>query len=119
MVELRTWTWQRLACWHYGYILSYSKGFTHGRREPSNLPKSGWGATLARAHAPRLELSYVSKAISRTLQSPTQDDYAQLKHAIRYLKGTENFRAPMRPNVTTSCNVVFDATTFADAAWAG
>lgn len=35
------------------------------------------------------DMSCVSEQKSRTLQSPTSDDYAKLKHTIRCLKGTE------------------------------
>lgn len=38
----------------------------------------------------RPDVSYVAKKLSRTLQSPTKDDYAKLQHAIRYRRGMEN-----------------------------
>lgn len=41
-------------------------------------------------------------------------DYAKLKHTVHDLKGMEKDRMPIRPNVTTNCDDVFDVTTLAD-----
>lgn len=64
-------------------------------------------------------LSYDPKELSRTSRSPTQDDYAKLKHSKRYLNGTENYRMPIRPNMTSNCEGVFGVTTFVDSGLAG
>lgn len=49
---------------------------------------------------PELSSISVSKELSRTLWSPSFDGFAKLKHAIHYLKGTEDYRLTMRPDTT-------------------
>lgn len=63
----------------------------------------------------RRDLSYVAKELSRSLSSPTDDDFAKLKHTIRYLKGTEDYRMSIAPKDIADTDVAFDATTFFDS----
>lgn len=65
------------------------------------------------------DLSYASKELYRALQSPTQDDYAKLKHAIRYTKGTSHYCTPIPPNGTTTDDDTCDVITYLDSDWAG
>lgn len=67
----------------------------------------------------RPDLSYVSKKLSRSLQSPTQDDYAKAKHAIRYLCGTMDYRLTINPDTAHREHAAFDVTTCVDSDWAG
>lgn len=60
-------------------------------------------------------LSYVSRELSRTLWSPTNDDCAGLKHAIRYLKGTEVYRLSIRPEATTPTDATLDVNIHIDS----
>lgn len=56
---------------------------------------------------------------SRTLSSPTEDDFVNLKHTIRYLKGTEDYGVSIVPKDVADDEDTFDVTTFADSDWAG
>lgn len=59
----------------------------------------------------RPDLSYVAKELSRTLSSPTEDDFAMLKHIIRYLKRTKDHRISIVPKNIADTDVTFDVTT--------
>lgn len=70
------------------------------------------GEWLGNYHGP--DLSYAAKESSRALQSPTQDGYAKLNHAIPDIKGMENYRMTMRPEATTpttACSVSLRSST--------
>lgn len=58
--------------------------------------------------------SYVSEDISRTLQPPTCDDFASLRHAIRDLTGAHDYRhtfSPMLPMQTKLLSALRPTTT--------
>lgn len=59
--------------------------------------------------------SYVAKELSRTLQSPTQDDDAKLKHTIRYLKGTKHYWMPTTSNGDAATGDMLNVTMFVDS----
>lgn len=45
----------------------------------------------------RPNLSYDAKELSRTLSSPTEDEFDRLKHVTHYLKGAEDYRMCIVP----------------------
>lgn len=51
------------------------------------------------------------RELRRALQSPTFDDYAKLKHAIHYLKGTDDYRLTIQPDAKHATQTAFDVTT--------
>lgn len=53
-------------------------------------------------------LTYFSKELSRSLQPRTFDDDAKLKHAIRYIKGTDDYRLAIRSETMISSGAIFD-----------
>lgn len=68
----------------------------------------------------RPEQNYMSKYLSRALQSPTNDGGdAKLTHATRYLKGTEDYRLSIRLVATTTAGATFHVTTYVDFDVAG
>ena len=67
----------------------------------------------------RPDLAYASKELARGLSSPTLEDFAKLKHVLRYLRGTLNYVFVIRPSVNISLPAAFDIQVFSDSDWAG
>ena len=69
----------------------------------------------------RPDVSFAVKELSRSLQSPTQQNEKQLKHVLRYLKGSLQYTTCLRPPrkrvVEQASTIVIQA--FADSDWAG
>lgn len=64
-------------------------------------------------------MSYISKGLSRALQSPTLDDCAKLKHGIRYVMGAGGNRPTIRPETTFSPDASSGVVACVDCNWAG
>ena len=69
----------------------------------------------------RPDISFAVKELSRSLQSPTQQNEKQLKHVLRYLKGSLQYTTCLKPPrkrvVEQASTIEFQA--FADSDWAG
>ena len=69
----------------------------------------------------RPDISFAVKELSRSLQAPTQQDEKQLKHLLRYLKGTLHFTTSLQPPrkrvVEQASSIQIQA--FSDSDWAG
>ena len=69
----------------------------------------------------RPDISFAVKELSRSLQSPTQHNEKQLKHVLRYLKGSLQYttclQPPRKPVVEQASTIEIQA--FADSDWAG
>ena len=69
----------------------------------------------------RPDISFAVKELSRSLQSPTQQDEKQLKHVLRYLKGSLQYTTclqPPRKRVVEQASTI-EIQAFADSDWAG
>ena len=69
----------------------------------------------------RPDISFAVKELSRSLQSPTQQNEKQLKHVLRYLRGSLQYTTSLQP---PKQRVIEQASTieiqaFADSDWAG
>ena len=67
----------------------------------------------------RPDINYCTKELSRSLQSPTMEDKAKMRHLLRYLKGTEDYMLILEPRLTTSAQATIEIHTFVDSDWAG
>ena len=69
----------------------------------------------------RPDISFAVKELSRSLQAPTQQDEKQLKHLLRYLKGTLHFTTSLQPPrkrvVEQASSIQIQA--YSDSDWAG
>ena len=69
----------------------------------------------------RPDISFAVKQLSRSLQAPTQHDEKQLKHLLRYLKGTLHFATSLQPPrkrvVEQASSIQIQA--YSDSDWAG
>ena len=69
----------------------------------------------------RPDISFAVKELSRSLQAPTQQDEKQLKHVLRYLKGTLHLTTSLQPPrkrvVEQASSIQTQA--FSDSEWAG
>ena len=69
----------------------------------------------------RPDISFAVKELSRSLQSPTQHNEKQLKHVLRYLKGSLQYTTclqPPRKRVVEQASTI-EIQAFADSDWAG
>ena len=69
----------------------------------------------------RPDISFAVKELSRSLQSPTQQNEKQLKHVLRYLKGSLQYTTclkPPRKRVVEQASTI-EIQAFADSDWAG
>ena len=69
----------------------------------------------------RPDISFAVKELSRSLQSPTQQDEKQLKHVLRNLKGSLQYTTclqPPRKRVVEQASTI-ETQAFADSDWAG
>ena len=69
----------------------------------------------------RPDISFAVKELSRSLQSPTQQNEKQLKHVLRYLKGSLQYTTclqPPRKRVVEQASTI-EIQAYADSDWAG
>ena len=66
----------------------------------------------------RPDLNYATKELSRALQEPTEEDYAKMKHLLKYLAATRNYEFVISPGDLVSSNRA-TITTYVDSDWAG
>ena len=66
----------------------------------------------------RPDLNFATKELSRALQGPTEEDYAKLKHLVKYLSATRNYEFTISPSHTSSTDRA-TITSYVDSDWAG
>ena len=69
----------------------------------------------------RPDISFAVKELSRSLQSPTQHDEKQLKHVLRYLRGSLHYMTSLQPprkRVIEKASTI-EIQAYADSDWAG
>ena len=67
----------------------------------------------------RPDINYAVKELSRSLQAPTEEDYACLKHVLRYLKGTLHYSYELIPRLHPDADKQLELTMYVDSDWAG
>ena len=100
------------------YYLKLFKLYGMEQAKPSSTTgdKLGLWATPVRP-----DISFAVKELSRSLQSPTQQNEKQLKHVLRYLKGSLQYTTclkPPRKRVVEQASTI-EIQAFADSDWAG
>ena len=98
-------------------------------RDPLNHPLDQGRRKLYRTAVGKLlwatpvrpDISFAVKELSRNLQAPTQQDEKQLKHVLRYLKGTLHVTTSLQPPrqrvVEQASSIQIQA--YSDSDWAG
>ena len=66
----------------------------------------------------RPDLNFATKELSRSLQEPTEEDYAKMKHLVKYLVATRNYEFVISPGDYASSNRA-TITSYVDSDWAG
>eukprot|EP00435_Cladocopium_sp_Y103_P061916 s2039_g23.t1 len=56
----------------------------------------------------RPDISYATKELARALQQPTTADQQKLKHLLRYIKGTKDYKQIIRPTVKLPAKAIPD-----------
>ena len=67
----------------------------------------------------RPDISYATKELARALQQPTTADQQKLKHLLRYIKGTKDYKQIIRPAVKLPAKAIPDINVYVDSDWAG
>ena len=67
----------------------------------------------------RPDISFATKELARDLQQPTQQSLRKLKHLLRYLRGTQQYKMYIRPTTTPQTTAPIDINIYVDADWAG
>ena len=69
----------------------------------------------------RPDLAFSVKELARKLNGPTLADFKQLKHCLRYIKGTLHYKLYLKPNLVLEPGVLhaFCLQGYVDANWAG
>ena len=67
----------------------------------------------------RPDINYSTKELSRSLQAPTMEDKAKLRHLPRYLKGTQDYHLVLQPKLITNPQAPTELHCFVDSDWAG
>jgi hypothetical protein len=67
----------------------------------------------------RPDICYSTKELARGLASPTKEHLAQLKHLLRYLRGTIDYCMQIRPDTTIARGASLDMDCYVDSDWAG
>ena len=67
----------------------------------------------------RPDISYATKELARALQQPTTADQQKLKHLLRYIKGTKDYKQIIRPTVKLPAKAIPDINVYVDSDWAG
>jgi hypothetical protein len=87
--------------------------------EAHSLYRRATGKLLWLAHI-RTDIQFAVKELSRTLGSPTLEDFAKLKHLAKYLIGTKDFGLHLHPSIQlTSTHTILDLDVYCDSDWAG
>ena len=66
----------------------------------------------------RPDLNFATKELSRALQEPTEEDYSEMKHWVKYLAATRNYEFVISPGDYASSNRA-TITAYVDSDWAG
>ena len=74
---------------------------------------------LQRMTYTRPDISYATKELARALQQPTTADQQKLKHLLRYIKGTKDYKQIIRPTVKIPAKAIPDINVYVDSDWAG
>ena len=67
----------------------------------------------------RPDLSFATKELARSLQQPTYLDMKKMKHALRYLQGTKDYKFILHPTTITPNKDIPTLDVYVDADWAG
>ena len=69
----------------------------------------------------RPDMAYSIKELARAIQQPSIKDQKKLKHCIRYLAGTSNYKFSIRPTIKINSrdSTPLDLNIFVDSDWAG
>ena len=67
----------------------------------------------------RPDISYSTKELARALQAPTTSDQQKLKHLLRYLQGTKEYKQVVQPTVKIPASATPDLNVYVDSDWAG
>ena len=69
----------------------------------------------------RPDISYATKELARALQQPTIKDQKKLRHLVRYLAGTKDYKFSIRPTIKLYDNTPqqLDLNIYVDSDWAG
>ena len=63
----------------------------------------------------RPDINYSTKELSRSLQAPTMEDKAKLRHLLRYLKGTQDYHLVLQPKLITNPHAPTELHCFVDS----
>ncbi len=66
----------------------------------------------------RPDICFSVKELARNLNAPTKESEAQVKHLLRYLKGTQNYQFVLRPQYPGDQKSI-EIEAFSDSDWAG
>ena len=67
----------------------------------------------------RPDLSFSTKELARSLQQPTYLDMKKMKHTLRYLQGTKDYKFILHPTTIPGNKDIPTLDVFVDADWAG
>jgi hypothetical protein len=67
----------------------------------------------------RPDIAFMAKELSRTLQQPTTASFHDLKHLLRYLRGTEDIQFKICPKLQMKIGASTDLHAYTDSDWAG
>ena len=68
----------------------------------------------------RPDITYAVKELARWLTAPTTRSWNQLKHLMRYLKGTLHYKSFIKPiEKLANCAATLDLQVYVDSDWAG
>ena len=67
----------------------------------------------------RPDISFATKELARDLQQPTQQSLRKVKHLLRYLRGTQQYKMILRTTHTPQTKEPIDLNIYVDADWAG
>ena len=67
----------------------------------------------------RPDISFATKELARDLQQPTQHGLRKMKHLLRYLRGTQQYKMILRTMRTPQTKEPIDLNIYVDADWAG
>ena len=63
-------------------------------------------------------MNFATKELSRALQGPTEEDYANMKHLLTYLSATRNYEFVISPDNTAATDRA-TITSYVNSDWAG
>mgnify|MGYP003481444930 FL=1 len=90
-------------------IVKNSKSIEEGKAE-SNFPyRSAVGALMYLMLGSRPDIAYAVGVVSRSLESPTQEDIVMVKRIFRYLQGTMSYSIRYKEGLSNDLDVYSDA----------